>query len=67
MKDMSERKKRASYTTDFKAKVGLEAIRSDKPINEIAQLYEIHPAQVAQWKKAILDQCKVVCESLLIN
>jgi len=51
---MSERKKRVSHTSDFKAKVGLEAIRSDKTINEIAQLYEVHPVQVAQWKKAIL-------------
>ena len=59
---MSERKKRVSHTADFKAKVWLEAIRSDKTINQIAQLYEIHPAQVAQWKKAILDQCKVVFE-----
>ena len=59
---MSEIKKRVSHTADFKAKVGLEAIRSDKTINEIAQLYDVHPAQVAQWKKAILDQCKVVFE-----
>ena len=56
------KEKRVSHTADFKAKLGLEGIRSDKTINEIAQLYEIHPAQVAQWKKAILDQCKVVFE-----
>jgi len=59
---MSERKKRVSHTSDFKAKVGLEAIRSDKTINEIAQLYAVHPVQVAEWKKAILDQCKVIFE-----
>jgi len=45
---MSERKKRVSHMADFIAKVGLEAIRSYKTINEIAQLCEIHPAQVAQ-------------------
>ena len=61
-KDMTEKKKRVSYTADFKVKVGLEAIRSDKTIHDIAQLYEIHPAQVSQWKKTILDQCKVVFE-----
>ena len=49
------KKKRVSHTADFKAKVGLEAIRSDQTINEIAQLYDVYPAQVAQWKKAILD------------
>jgi len=45
------KKKPVCHTADFKAKVGLEAIRSDKTINEIAQLYETHPAQVTQWKK----------------
>jgi len=33
---MSERKKRVFHTADFKAKVGLEEIQSDKTINEIA-------------------------------
>jgi len=50
---MSERKIRDSHIADFKAKVGLEAIGSDQTINEIAQLYDVHLAQVAQWKKAI--------------
>jgi transposase-like protein len=48
---MSERKKRVSHTADFKAKVGLEAIRSDQTINEIAQLYEIHPPKLHNGKK----------------
>jgi transposase len=39
----------------FKKKVALEAIKEERPINEIAQTYGIHPVQVCQWKKTLLD------------
>lgn len=34
---MSEKKQRKAYSGEFKAKVGLEALRGVKTINEIAQ------------------------------
>jgi len=34
---MSERKKRKVYSSEFKAKVGLEALKGVKTINEIGQ------------------------------
>jgi transposase len=46
--------KRKSYTGAFKAKVGLEAIRAERTVNEIGQAYGVHPAQVRQWKQEIL-------------
>lgn len=36
---MSESKKRRSHTAEFKAKVGLEAVRGVKTVSEIAQAY----------------------------
>jgi len=57
---MSESKKRNSYSSEFKAKVGLEAIRGMKTINEIAQEYGVHPGQVSDWKREILDQAKTL-------
>lgn len=48
--------KRKVYGAAFKGKVGLEAIRGLKTINEIAQEHGVHPAQVGQWKKGILDR-----------
>lgn len=59
---MSERKKRKQYTAEFKAKVGLQAIRGEKTINEIGQEYGVHPMQVGQWKRAILEQAKTLFE-----
>jgi transposase len=46
--------KRKSYTGSFKAKVGLEAIRGGRTVNEIGQAYGVHPAQVRQWKQEIV-------------
>jgi hypothetical protein len=40
---------------EFKAKLGLEALRGVKTINEIGQEYGVHPVQVGQWKKKIQE------------
>jgi transposase-like protein len=52
---MSE-KNRKSFTSQYKAKVALEAIRGIKTLNEIAQEFTVHPTQVGEWKKALLAQ-----------
>lgn len=42
---------RKSFTAEFKAKVALEALRSEKTINELAGAYEVHPNQISNWKR----------------
>ena len=59
---MSEKKKRRTHSPEFKAKVGLEAVKGVKTINEIGQEFGVHPVLVGQWKKAILDKAAVVFE-----
>ena len=59
---MSEVKKRNVYTPEFKAKVGLEAIRGVKTINQIGQERGVHPVQVSQWKNEILEQASRLFE-----
>jgi transposase len=59
---MSEAKKRKLHTPEFKAKVGLEALRGVKTINEIGQEYSVHPVTVGQWKKEIQEQAKTIFE-----
>jgi putative transposase len=52
--------KRKTYTAAFKAKVGLEAIRGVRTVNEIGQEYGVHPAQVGQWKREIQEQAETL-------
>lgn len=49
-------KKRRSFSAEFKAKVGLEALKGIEPIHVIAQRHEVHPVQVSQWKKEVSER-----------
>ena len=51
---MAQQRKR--YSAELKAKVVLEAIKGHKTAKEIASLYGVHPTQIAQWKKQVLDE-----------
>ncbi len=53
---------RTGFSPEFKAKVGLEAIRGLKTVNELGQEYGVHPVQISQWKKAILEQSEKLFE-----
>jgi transposase len=59
---MTEAKKRKVHSAEFKAKVGLEAVRGVKTVNEIAQLHGVHPVMVSQWKKEILARAGTLFE-----
>ena len=59
---MTETKKRNVHLPEFKAKVGLEAVRGVKTINEIGQDCGMHPVQVSQWKKEIQAQAEKLFE-----
>ena len=46
---------RKQFSSEFKVRVALEAIKGQKTANEIASEYGVHPTQIAQWKKQALD------------
>jgi transposase len=47
------RKARRNFSPEFKAKVALEALREQQTISELATKYELHPNQIADWKKQL--------------
>jgi putative transposase len=47
--------KRRTHSPEFKARVAIEAISGLKTIQEIAADHAIHPIQVSQWKKQLLE------------
>ena len=46
---------RRNHTPAFKAKVALAAIKGEKTLAELAQLFDVHPNQITSWKSQLLD------------
>jgi len=54
--------KRRKHTAAFKAKVALEALKGIETTQSLAQRYEIHPTQISQWKKQLLEGAPALFE-----
>ncbi len=51
---------RTLRTAAFKKKVALDALKEDKTIAEIASKYGVHPMQVSQWKKELVEGAEAI-------
>jgi len=49
-------KKRNHYSAEQKFQMALEAVKGLKTINQLASEQEIHPNQISQWKKQLLEE-----------
>jgi transposase len=56
---MSKRPRR-NHTAAFKAKVALAAVKGDRTVVEIAQQFEVHPTQVTDWRRQLLERAAEV-------
>lgn len=46
---------RRNHTPAFKAKVALAAIKGDRTLSELAQLFDVHPNQITSWKAQLVE------------
>lgn len=49
-----------NHSPAFKAKVALAAIKGEKTVSELAQLFDVHPNQITQWKSQLQDGAAAV-------
>ena len=56
---MSKRPRR-NHAPTFKAKVALEALKGEQTLAELSQRYQVHPNQIAEWKKQLLERAAEV-------
>ena len=59
----TKKRTRRKFTGEFKAKVAVEALKAQETVNQIAARHELHPHQVAQWKKQLHQEARVVFEA----
>ena len=51
---------RRKYTSKFKTKVVLEALKERSSVAELAQKYDIAPQQIHLWKREFLNDAETV-------
>jgi transposase len=54
------RRKRRNHAPAFKAKVAIAAVKGDKTLAELSEQYDLHPNQINDWKKQLLEHADSV-------
>ena len=49
------KRSRRTHSPAFKAKVALAAIKGEKTLAELAQLFDVHPQQITNWRSQLLE------------
>lgn len=54
------KKIRKTHEGVFKAKVALEAVKGEKTIAELGSKFAVHPNQIGQWKKKLIEELPLI-------
>lgn len=58
-----EKQSRRKFSSEFKTKVVLDALKERQSLEALSKIYELHPNQITTWKKEFLSRASTVFES----
>jgi len=53
-------RKRRRFTSEFKARIALEAVKEQKTLAELASRYGVHPNQISAWKRELKENASAL-------
>ena len=57
------KKQRRKFSSAFKAKVAIEAVKERMTLAEISRKYEVHSNMISKWKREFLERSAEIFES----
>ena len=51
---------RTPRSAAFKKKIALEALKEDKTLAELASQHGVHPMQISQWKRELIEGAELI-------
>ena len=62
-KPVKMKKSRRKFTSAFKAKVAIDAIRERETLANLSNRFELHPTMISKWKQEFIDLAPQVFEN----
>jgi len=54
---------RRKFSSQFKAKVAIEALKERESLADLSQRFDVHPNQISKWKQEFLEKSSQVFDS----
>jgi len=59
---MSTRRQRRKFTSEFKAKVAIAAIKENETLAILSKQFDVHSNQILKWKKEFIENSSMAFE-----